>query len=324
MKEIGKKLAAERKKRKLSYDDISEATKMPIGHLKAIEDGDLDYFKDNLTYVRFYVRSYCKALGVPYEKMKDDVLESVDEYTNTLTLKALEEQEAMEANIHDKSDHKESNGPLLAKKDRQSILQNAKQNVRFRKVKRFDYAFLSLIIVSVLIVLLVLYVGVSSLLSKKDNDNVKQDPVVEKDNKPTPEVEKPKEEKPEEPVVPEEEVNAITFVKESAGVYVVNGLKVGEEITFDVSFPTASQFNMWTGNTGIAGAYHMANANETYTTKATATSSRVIYTLNFWNYQNNVIKVNGVELKLDEVPAAKDGVTYITLKVTGEANESTE
>ncbi len=53
-------------------------------------------------------------------------------------------------------------------------------------------------------------------------------------------------------------------------------------------------------------------------------ADRVVYTFNFWNYQNNVIKVNGVELKMDEIPAAKDGVTYITLKVAGEPNESAQ
>ncbi len=264
MKEIGKKLAAERNKRKLSYDEISEITKLPAGHLKAIEDGDLDYFKDNLTYVRFYVRSYCKALGIPYENMKDDVLESVDEYTNTLTMKALQEQEIMEANINEKSENQDHKGPILAKRDRQSILQNAKQSSRFRKAKRVDYAFLSLIIVAALIVVLVLYVGISALLDKEEVKPVPQDPISEKD-KPTPEVEKPQE-KPEKPEEPEEIESDITFAKESVGVYVVKGLKVGEEATFEVKFPAAGPYNMGAGNTGVAGACLLAALDEIYTT----------------------------------------------------------
>ena len=58
MIEIGKKLQKRRVELNLSYQDISTITKLSIPHIKAIEEGNLDYFKNDLTYVRFYVNSY--------------------------------------------------------------------------------------------------------------------------------------------------------------------------------------------------------------------------------------------------------------------------
>lgn len=318
MKEIGKKLLNQRKKMGLSYEDVSEITKLPLPYLKAIEKGDLEYFKNDLTYVRFYVRSYCKAVGLPYENMKDDVLESINEYTHTLTVKELQAQEEVEANIVEKSENiRDSKGPQLTKKDRVSIRTNVQQSTRFRKARRVDFAYLSLIIVASLIVVLLVYVGVTALLDKEDTPAPKQDPISVKT--PTPEVEKPKKETDKEDKKEKEEVKPkLTFTKEKPGEYVVGGIKADETIRFEVSFPTASQFNLWRGNVAVEGAYRYFNANEPYIVEEKATKMKTIYTFNFWNYQKNVIKINGEELKLDEIPAPQNGVTYIVVKVIGE------
>ena len=78
MPSIGLDLAAVRKEKNMSLEEIQSLTKIPLSTLKQLEDGSLfentpDQYK---TYIRSFVRSYGKAL-----KIDDDVLvASLDAY----------------------------------------------------------------------------------------------------------------------------------------------------------------------------------------------------------------------------------------------------
>lgn len=63
---LGKDLAFIRKKQNLSLEDIQNEIKIPLVTLKSIEDGSI--FTDSgetKTYIRSFVRSYAKVLGIP-------------------------------------------------------------------------------------------------------------------------------------------------------------------------------------------------------------------------------------------------------------------
>ncbi len=322
MKKVGNKLQEKRRELKLTYEDVAKLTKLPIGTIKAIEKGDLDYFQNDLTYVRFYVRSYCKALQVPYEGFKDDVLGSVDEYTATMSLNAMKEHEKIEKNISQRTERKEpvnvdlpeDKKPRLARKDRVSISQNAQQNRRFTK-KRVDFAFLSLIAVIVVIVGILIYVGVNTLMDKNDTP-AKDDAVSEKTPaKPTPD----KEETPKEEEKKPSEDSKVSFTQVTPSSYNISGIKANEAITIEVTFKNSGSFNLWKGNTSVANAYQVYQANATYKYEGSVVANEA-YTLNFWNYGGAVIKVNGKTLEYNESALVPDanGVVFFTLTTTGE------
>lgn len=327
MKDVGQKLAKKRKELKLSYDDVCQLTKLPLATIKAIEAGDLDHFQNDLTYVRFYVRSYCKAIDVPYENFKEDVLESVEEYTTTLSMKLIKEHEQINENIVKKSNsHKEvdidlpeEKMPKLAKRDRVSIAQNAQQSHRFRKAKRVDLVSLSLGIVVVVVIVSILFVGVSTLFDKGTTPPIEEPGDQVEDT--TPPVEKEddkKENRDEETKTDSEKDSKVVFTKREVNSYEISGIKSGETITIEITFKQSGQFNMWKGNAVVPNAYNMYEANATYKYENTVTAQEML-TLNFWNYGGATIKVNGKSLDYDEsAQIAKDGVTYITLITKGE------
>ncbi|NBK97850.1 MAG: helix-turn-helix domain-containing protein [Erysipelotrichia bacterium] len=323
MKDVGIKLQEKRKLLKLSYEEVAKLTRLPISTIKAIEAGDLDHFQDDLTYVRFYVRQYCKAIDVPYESFKDDVLDSVEEYTQTMSLNMLKEHEKMEDNIaHKASVIKKANnmetekGPQLAKKDRSSIAYNTKQSSRFRKVKKVDFAFLSLMIVIVIVIAIVLYVAFTALFDKKEVAPANDDKISDVDKTPTPEKEETESEEESKPK--EESDSKVVFEQIAANHYRVSGIKAGENMKMEITFTNSGSFNLWKGNTSFANAYGMYEANSTYTYESSVVANELL-TLNFWNYGGAEIKINGKKLEYDASKLApQDGVTYFQITTKGE------
>lgn len=324
MKDVGLKLQEKRTELKLSHEEVAKMTRLPIGTIKAIEAGDLDYFQDDLTYVRFYVRQYCKVLDVPYENFKDDVLDSVEDYTTTMSLNLMKQKEEMEQHIAKKStpikkkiELPEDKGPILAKKDRSSILQNAQQNSRFRKAKKVDFAFLSLIVVIAIVVVIVLYVAITALLDNDSkNTQSPDDKISDVNNTPTPEVDSEKDNKKDDKK--NEEESKVVFEQNAVNHYTVSGIKAGEAIKIEITFTNAGNFNLWKGNTSFEGAYGMYEASATYTYDSSVTANELI-TLNFWNYGGAEIKVNGKTLEYNAASLSPvDGVTYFQITTKGE------
>ena len=70
MKEIGQKLRERREELGFTLEQMCEKTKVTIPNLKAIEAGDLEYFDNDLSYLRFYIKYYCQALYLDYEPFR--------------------------------------------------------------------------------------------------------------------------------------------------------------------------------------------------------------------------------------------------------------
>ena len=56
MKEIGATLKKRREELGYTLEEMSNKTRISVAQLKALEDGDLEFFKDDLSYVRYFVR----------------------------------------------------------------------------------------------------------------------------------------------------------------------------------------------------------------------------------------------------------------------------
>ena len=90
MLEVGRILKEERERQGLTVEDISARTRFNTSQIEAIERGDLDYFRDDLSYVKFFVQFYCKTLGIDFSQFKDEFDENMVTYTTMLTQQEVE------------------------------------------------------------------------------------------------------------------------------------------------------------------------------------------------------------------------------------------
>lgn len=92
MANVFEKLITQRLRLNMSLDELSIKTKLPLTHLKALEDGDLSKFSHDLSMVKFYLLSYCDALDLNYHEFESDFDEMINDYSQTLMLKKQREK----------------------------------------------------------------------------------------------------------------------------------------------------------------------------------------------------------------------------------------
>ncbi|MFR9256286.1 MAG: helix-turn-helix domain-containing protein [Merdibacter sp.] len=66
-------LKTKREELGLSIADISERTRLTERYIVALEKRDIPSFEEDLSYLRYFVRAYCDAVGVPYDMVREDV-----------------------------------------------------------------------------------------------------------------------------------------------------------------------------------------------------------------------------------------------------------
>ena len=91
MDKIGSLLKQKRLEKGLTIEAVSEKTRLTIKHLKAIEEGDISYFRDDLSYLRFFLKAYCNALDLDFDEIKVELQDSIEDYTTSFTKEALKE-----------------------------------------------------------------------------------------------------------------------------------------------------------------------------------------------------------------------------------------
>ncbi len=131
MKNLGEKLKLKRESLGISLEEMSNKTKIQPHYLKALESGDISLFEEDIAYLRYFLRFYCKVVEIDFEDIKDEFSEIMGEYNQTLQLKKqnphAEKQALIDARI------KESRAKLKIEK------------------KKIDYSLISLIMVVVLV-----------------------------------------------------------------------------------------------------------------------------------------------------------------------------
>lgn len=136
MLEIGKKLQEERIKQGYSLEDMSRKTRFTIMQLEALENGDLDFFKDDISYVKFFIQYYCKALNLNYADFRDDMDQSMITYTNMLTAKEVEHLR----NANEK------------------LQQKIKQSGPTKRKQKMDFSLVSLLVIAALMLIALSFV----------------------------------------------------------------------------------------------------------------------------------------------------------------------
>ena len=134
MLEIGKNLMEERVKQGLSLEDVAQKTRFSVTQIEALEKGDLDYFKDDISYVKFFIQYYCKALNLEFSEFRDALDQSMITYTNMLSEKEVEEIRRSNEQIQ--------------KKIKQSQVKKSSK----KRLKKLDFSLVSMFVIVLFLV----------------------------------------------------------------------------------------------------------------------------------------------------------------------------
>jgi len=278
MQELGEKLKNKRLELGFELDDIADKTKIDVKKLNAIEDGNVEYFKDNLSYLKYYVKNYYVALGLDFNEDKDILSEEINSFTQQVDLARIREIDEMKNNINRR-------------------VNSAKIETKQKK-KGLDLSAIILIIVLSLIVV-VIFIGVKYLIN--DNNSYPQasetptvivTPTTETTPTPTTDV--------VETVEP-----IITVTEESADTYIISSDTLEENIKITASFGIETWARVKIDNV-ITEVPAMRNyqEGETFTISTPYVSGKIIE-INLGRLISNTFTINNEPLELDE--SIKDG-----------------
>ncbi|MFV0381799.1 MAG: helix-turn-helix domain-containing protein [Breznakia sp.] len=323
MEEIGKKLKQKREMLGYSCKDVANATKMPIDNIRAIEQGDIHFFKDDITYLKFYIRGYCKFLGIDFDEVSPLYDEALLSFTTTLSIKETQEHEQIEKRVSLKQQQihdQPKDVPTKEKRDIKSIRQNVKQGgSRFRKTK-FDFSLVSLLTIVAVIISLVVVVFVRGVFFVDKDNKTKEDKQTEVSKKPTPETKSKTESKEESETTKKSEVSKKLSVKASTPMdYTVSGLKANESLKIEVVFTNKCWFMGQSKGVVLKGfeskVYEATTA--VYEGKVLAGQQPLVF--QFGNYipgQQKVI-INGEEISLSSELGKTTNVVNFNITLVG-------
>ena len=318
MENIGKLLKEKRLELGLTIEEISEKTRLTTKHIKALEEGDISFFKNDLSYLRFFVKSYCEAVGIDFEDVKDDLRECVDDYTMAFTNTMTMEHEEMEKRISKTELSKVSK----TEEDGKKVLHHAHtvRKTNTKKMKKPDFSLVSLIAVAAVVAIILMAAFVIYLnSSKKDDSPDVKPPVADVPSEGATNTYPKEDEKPKE----EEEKKELTITKNDATHYTVTDYKEGDEITigtlfigcdtaYSVTVVEDGKSNVLSDPAGII-YYSKDHAEKPVDAKVTAKKGTKVQ-LYFGHIYNIGVKVNDKSLKIDE-SVMYSGGSY-TLEIT--------
>lgn len=124
MDKIGSLLKQKRLEKGMTIEEVSEKTRLTIKHIKAIEEGDISYFKDDLSYLRFFLKAYCNALDIDFDLIKGDLQNSISDYTLSFSRETMMEHAQIEQGIQRTNENLKQPGQKKSKKLNMQGLKN--------------------------------------------------------------------------------------------------------------------------------------------------------------------------------------------------------
>lgn len=154
MEELGRELRQRRIELGYTVEEISAKTSLSIKNICQLESGDISSFKEDLTYIPFYFKNYCKVLNIDYSELKSKLDDSIESYTTAMKLEEINQKKEIENNI------------------RKNVVLPSKAPLKI------NYGFVSFLVIIIIVILVVGY-GIYHMLSQPKNNNVATPTVVE-------------------------------------------------------------------------------------------------------------------------------------------------
>lgn len=302
MKTIGDILRKRRIELGYSIEDIHEKTKLSPVHIRAIENGDMDYFRHDLSYLKFFLQYYCQAVYVDFDEIKDDYNKILESYHETQAIKKQESTQASNENIQRRIQNHQSN----YRKPKGS------NNIKFKKVE--NQTLIILVVIALLSALL-LFGFFKLVLPRITEDSTPEIAETDSNTQETP-VENPSE-------TPNPETNPTPTPEETPAIEQPSGLTIEKEdyANYRISGVDKSSLNLkvqFGSDTWIQAYINDQPATDPASDTYVATSEINIpisaetnkVTILFGNLTNNRIFINDTEVEIDtQARQATNGIT---------------
>ena len=222
LEKIGLYLKQQREELGFTLEQMSQKTKITTMQLQEIEQGNLDFFAGDITYLPFMIRRYAKALYVNFDEIKADVDSLVDKYYETKQMKVVLENKEMEKSILEKANK----------------VSTPSKNIRPTSVaKKLEFSQLSLILVVLVIIASIIFMVVSVILPmlNQQQDPIDDDPIVSLPENPNDQDnEEPDNEQPD----PVDQESKIVVSANAPNEYAISQFKEDEEVKISLAFNT--------------------------------------------------------------------------------------
>jgi len=287
MLEIGNSLRERREELGFSLKQMSDKTRVPINKLQAIENGDLKFFENDFTYLKFYIRYYCNALHLDFEIYRDQLDIALDEFSNTTKMLKINEVNEIQDRVRERI-----NKPLNRKK--------------------LDISFISFVSSIVLLVITLLLVFVFLILPNLN----KNDDILINDNNtdiPTPI------ENIDDVDAEVEETPKILSVSQIDSVnYEITGFNDLQELAMLINFKSNAYVRIRVdGDTAVNLPSKLYNVGSTLDFKFNATNDTILEVYIGW-MNGNTISINDIVIPIDSEIASRNGSVTFTFRLRGE------
>ncbi len=219
MKNVGLRLKEQREEVGFTLEEMSAKTKITVPQLRALEEGDLDFFKEDISYVPYFVRFYAQALYLDYELMRNDVDAAIKELHHTQKLNVIKQNKQTEENVKKRLTGKKSD-----------VVSGVLRPAGKRKV---DYSLLSLLVfvILLLITLSVIFAVYVLPMINDSNSRIKDDKIIGLPVNPNDTNQNPNEDHTDVPFI-----STVSVSKVNAREYDIKGYVADEEILISVTF----------------------------------------------------------------------------------------
>ncbi len=287
MLEIGKSLKDRREELGFSLKQMSEKTKVPVNKLQAIEDGNLSYFDNDFTYLKFYIRYYCNALHLDFEIYRDLLDKALDEFSNTSKMIKLSEINEVKDRV----------------KDRTIISKNTNK-------RKIDISFITFVSSITLLIITLILVFIFLILP---NLNKKEEPLVVNPNIPTP-IENIDEEETEVVEVPQ----VLTLNQIDDVNYEITGFNTNQELTMLINFKSNAYVRIRVdGDSPVNLPNQLYNVGTTLDFKFNALNDSVLEVYIGW-MNGNTITINDIVVPINSDIASRNGSVTLKFKLVGD------
>ena len=278
MEKIGNSLREKRLERGLSLEQMNEKTKLSIAQLEAIEKGDIAFFRDDLSYLSYFVRYYANALDMNYDDLRSELDHTISEYTTSISLSQIKRQESLSTNIKSKSKHTTQYKSTVVKPKKKVV-----------DLRTFGLIALALLIIASLGFVLIKYIPAW----------LNQDPI-ERPSIVLPGGEDESDEDETETQEPEEKPATIEVIAIDPNNYEIKGLKVDDVAELKVVFnePSWTQFKL--DNVKLTEPKEATYQPGSEAIIKTVVKDQQVVSIHFGRLQGNALEINGTPIVLDE------------------------
>lgn len=304
MKEIGELLKQKRLEKGYTIDEVSAKTRLSIPHIKAIEAGNVDYFKNDLPYLRYFLRSYCELVDVEFDSIKDQIQDAVEDYTQTFSMKSIEEHKKIEEHVRT---HNAEHSKIQKSRKRKS-----RQHI--------DFSLISFLTIVIIVIASVVFVAGFFILRNMNEPTQPNPPIVTptpSDQVPDP---TPDPQPDPEPVVEEK----LVITAKDTTTYIISGYGDAEELLLDVEFVPRAWFQATKdGNVLSDPAAKIYESGEKLQLKLDPAVDKKL-DLRIGYFAGMKFKVNDVDVVLDDSIANTPGSLTISFEIGEKSSESAE